>query len=440
MLPLPVRVEIINTGTELLLGNVTNTHLAFLGQELFPLGLRVDRQVCVPDGAAIRDTLLETCGRADMVLVTGGLGPTTDDVTRDLVAELLGRPLAEDPGIVEGLRGYFQRINRPYLPSIARQAQVPAGATVLPNAYGTAPGLYLPPTPLAADSARVSPHVFLLPGPPRELRPMFKNQVVPIIQGFLEDRGELPQCRISRAVGIGESQVENLVGPTLEALGLEVGYCARIGEVDLRLIGPADLLAQAEKIVVPALGTYLLAADTSSLEETVVRRLREAGQTLAVAESCTGGLLAHRLTNVPGASAVFLAGLTTYSDAAKAALLGVDQALLDRHGAVSAEVAAAMATGARTAVRADFALATTGEAGPQASGGGKPVGTLFIALADGAGGAPVVEEHCFRTDREAFKQRASQTALDLLRRKIQDASTKLQAEETTSMKPATAAS
>ena len=421
-----MHVEIINTGTELLLGNVTNTHLAFLGQELFPLGLRVDRQVCVPDGAAIRNTLLETFGRAELVLVTGGLGPTTDDVTRDLVAELLGRPLSEDPEILASLRAYFQRVSRPFLPSIARQAQVPAGATVLPNAHGTAPGLYLAPTPLAADASRISPHVFLLPGPPRELRPMFKEQVVPIIQGFLEDRGELPQCRIYRAVGIGESQVEDLVGSQLEAMGLEVGYCARIGEVDLRLIGPSNLLAQAEEIVVPALGTFLLAADTHSLEETVVRRLRDAGQTLAVAESCTGGLLAHRLTNVPGASAVFLAGLTTYSDAAKAALLGVDQALLDRYGAVSVEVAAAMAAGARAVTGADFSLATTGEAGPQASGGGKPIGTLFVALADGSAGAPTVEEHFFSTDREAFKQRASQMALDLLRRRIQDSRTKLQ--------------
>ena len=415
-----MHVEIINTGTELLLGNVTNTHLAFLGQELFPLGLRVDRQVCVPDGTAIRETLLETFGRADLVLVTGGLGPTTDDLTRDLVAELLGRSLAEDPAILEGLKAYFRRINRPFLPSIARQAQVPTGATVLPNAHGTAPGLYLPPAKLANGSGQTSPHVFLLPGPPRELRPMFKNQVVPIIQNFLETRGELPQCRIYRAVGIGESQVENLVGPPLEAMGLEVGYCARLGEVDLRLIGSSELLARAEAIVVPALGTYLLAGDTRSLEETVVQRLREASQTLAVAESCTGGLLAHRITNVPGASRIFLAGLTTYSNAAKAALLRVAQTLLDRHGAISAEVAGAMAAGARAATGADFALATTGEAGPVASAGGKPVGTLFVALADGSGAAPTVEEHFFPTDREAFKQRASQAALDLLRRKVQN--------------------
>ena len=148
--PQPREVEVINTGTELLLGNVTNTHLTFLGQELFPLGLRVDRQVCVPDGSAIREALLDTVGRADLVLVTGGLGPTTDDLTRDLVAALLGLPLAEDARILERLHAYFRRINRPFLPSIARQAQVPAGATVLDNAYGTAPG----PLPAAGAARR----------------------------------------------------------------------------------------------------------------------------------------------------------------------------------------------------------------------------------------------------------------------------------------------
>lgn len=414
----PVHVEIINTGTELLLGNVTNTHLTFLGQELFPLGLRVDRQVCVPDGAAIRDALAETFGRAELVLVTGGLGPTSDDITRDLIAEMLGRPLAEDPRILNRLKAYFRKVNRPFLDSIARQAQVPAGAAVLDNDHGTAPGLYLPPGPLPDAPGTVSPHIFLLPGPPRELRPMFKDKVVPLIGSFLDAQGPRPVCRIYRAVGIGESQVEALVAPQLEAMGnLEIGYCARLGEVDLRLIGTPDALDRAEGIVLPVLGSYLLPRADENLEHVIIHRLREAGQTLAVAESCTGGLLAHRLTNVPGASAVFAAGLTTYSNHAKASLLRVDPALIERHGAVSAPVAAAMAAGARKVTGADFALATTGEAGPDSSGG-KPVGALFVALATPSGAEPTVEEHFFPTDREAFKFRASQAALDLLRKKI----------------------
>ncbi len=413
-----MKVEVINTGTELLLGNVTNTHLAFLGQELFPLGLRVDRQVCVPDGPAIREALAEAFGRADVVLVTGGLGPTSDDLTRDIAAELLGRPLIDDPAVLDGLKAYFARINRPFLPSIARQAQVPAGATVIENHHGTAPGLYLPPG--KTEGGRFSPHLFLLPGPPRELRPMLSKQVAPMLGEIVPDEGGAKRfCRIYRTVSIGESQVEALVGPELEKMdGLEIGYCARLGEVDLRCIGTPDLLERAEAIILPALGKHLLSRDGKTLEEILVRRLRESGQTLAVAESCTGGLLAHRLTNAPGASAVFVAGLTTYAYSAKTALLGIDPALIQEHGAVSEPVAAAMAAGARRAVGTDWALATTGEAGPE-SGEGKPVGTLFVALAGPGDAKPVTESHFFPTDRESFKYRASQAALDLLRRTLE---------------------
>ncbi len=412
-----MKVEVINTGTELLLGNVTNTHLPFLGQELFPLGLRIDRQVCVPDGPAIGAALKEAFGRADLVLVTGGLGPTSDDLTRDLAAELLGRPLAEDAAILAGLRAFYDKIRRPFLPSIARQAQVPAGATVIENYHGTAPGLYLPPgkTTDGADS----PHVFLLPGPPRELRPMFSDQVAPMLEKLLPNTGGGKRfCRIYRLVSIGESQVEELAGREIEKIeGLEVGYCARLGEVDLRCIGTPDLLEQAEAIILPALKGHLLSRDGKTLEEMIVHWLRESGRKLAVAESCTGGLLSHRLTNAPGASAVFVAGLATYAYSAKTGLLGVDPALIGEHGAVSGPVAAAMASGARRVTGADWALSTTGEAGP-ASGEGKPVGTLFIALAGPGDDAPTVEEHFIPTDRETFKYRASQAALDLLRRSL----------------------
>jgi nicotinamide-nucleotide amidase len=412
-----MRVEIINTGTEILLGNVTNTHLTFLGQALFPLGLRVERQVCVPDGPAIGTALAEAFGRAEIVLVTGGLGPTSDDLTRDLIAELLHRPLADDPEVLETIKAYFTRLGRPMInPSIARQAQVPDGATVLANAHGTAPGLYLPPTLL--PDGRQSPHVFLLPGPPRELRPMFTGQVVPIIQQLLPV-GETPaECCIYRCVGMGESAVEALVGPALAKIeGLEIGYCARLGEVDVRCIGSDDMLERAKAIILPALSGHLLARDARSIEEMLVHRLTETQRTLACAESCTGGLLANRITNVPGASRVFLAGLTTYSSAAKCALLGVDAALIEQHGVVSREVVAAMATGARRVTGADFALATTGEAGPS-SGSGQPVGTVFIALADPAAGEPIVENYGYKTDREAFKQRTCQAAFDLLRRNL----------------------
>lgn len=410
-----MRVEAINTGTEILLGNVINTHLAYFGQELFPLGLRIGWQTCVPDGPAIREALVEAFGRAEIVLVTGGLGPTSDDLTRDIAAELLGRSLELDAGALAALEEYFARIGRPTNDRIRRQALVPEGATVLLNAHGTAPGLYLPAT-------ERTPHLFLLPGPPRELRPMFADQVRPIIERLLPADQERPACRIYRTVGMGESAVEALVGPGLEAIaGLELGYCARMGEVDVRCIGLAPALAAAEAVIRPALGDHILPQADDSLEIAVVRALTASGRTLALAESCTGGLLASMVTDVPGASAVFRAGFVTYAAEAKTAVLGVDAGLIARCDAVSEPVAAAMAAGARRAAGTDYALATTGFAGPTGGAEGRPVGTVFLALA-GPEGEPAVEQRLFRVDRGAFKSLAANAALDLLRRHLAQAS------------------
>lgn len=404
-----MHVEVINTGTELLLGHVLNTHLRFLAEALFPLGLRIGRQVTVPDGLVIREALVEAAARAEILLVTGGLGPTTDDITRDVVADWLGLRLVHDEEIMRAIAERFARRGLALSARIGLQALRPPEATVLPNEHGTAPGLYLPPT------AR-SPHLFLLPGPPRELHPMFTASVLPILQKVLPPRPELAM-RNYRTAGLGESAVEELVGAPLLALGLEVGYCARPGEVDLRLIGSAEALARAEKIVAAQLGAQLVSRDQSSLEKVIVDRLSARGETLATAESCTGGLLAHRVTNVPGASAVFLEGFVTYANEAKTRALGVDAALLRAHGAVSREVAAAMAEGARTAAGVDHALATTGIAGPGGGSEAKPVGTVFIALATKLG-PTTVEQHRFPTDRETFKDLTAQTALDLLRRRL----------------------
>lgn len=422
--PPPLKIEVINTGTELLLGNVTNTHLTFLGQELFPLGLRIERQICVPDGPAIRDALLDTFrSGADVVLVTGGLGPTSDDLTRDIAAELLDRPLAINQDELAKLTGYYEKLSRQVSPSISRQAEVPTGATVIPNDHGTAPGLYLPPGLVRAGEEAAwtsSPHLFLLPGPPRELRPMFTKYVTPLLAKLRPAGDPVPQALNYRLINIGESNVEAMVGAELARIeGLEVGYCARIGEVDLRLIGSPAMLEQAKKIVQPAVAPYLATMEDESLEEVIIAKLTETRRTLAVAESCTGGLLAHRLTNVSGASKVFLAGLTTYSIESKMKLLGVSPELVNRCDAVSAEVAAEMAIGVRRVTGADLALSTTGYAGPggPTREGCEPVGTVFIALAASGQATPIVERHQFLMEREAFKYRATQAALDLLRRK-----------------------
>lgn len=413
-----MKIEVLNTGTELLLGSVVNTHLAFFGEELFKLGLRIDRQECVPDGPAIRDALSAGFTRGvDVVLITGGLGPTSDDLTRDIAAELLDRPLAVDPAIVRDLEEKFAKFGRQTLNDrIVRQAQVPRGAQVLYNHHGTAPGLYLPAQPGAAVPV---PHLFLLPGPPRELRPMFTDQVAPILKGLIPAGERPPAMRVHRLVGIGESWVEERVGATLEAMGLEVGYCARSGEVDLRLIGPLETLAKADEIVLHSLRKHLVSSSGETLESVLVRLLIERKQTLAVAESCTGGLLAHRLTNCVGASNVFPLGLTTYTDEIKTALLGIPkETIMVDGGAVSEPVAIAMAHGARRVAGTDYALSTTGFAGPNGGTPDKPVGTMFMGLATPDGKAVGRKMFFPTTDRETFKYRATQAAFDWLRQTL----------------------
>ena len=404
-----MRIEVLNTGTELMLGNVLNKHLGSIAQALFPLGLRIQRQITVPDGEAIRDVMREAFPRADVLLVTGGLGPTTDDITRELTVELLGLELEHDEVVWQHIVERFRVRGLTMSPRNARQAMRPREATVLHNPNGTAPGLYFPATPGV-------PHIFLLPGPPRELLPMLHDQVVPLLAPLVP-AGVRHEMRTFRVLGLGESGVEELVGEDLLALGLEVGYCARPGEVDVRLIGTPEVLDRAEPLVRGKLGGSIFTADQRSLEQVLVETLILKSKTLATAESCTGGCVANLLTDVPGASRVFLAGYVTYANAAKTAALGVDAALIAEHGAVSEPVARAMASGALRVSGADFALATTGIAGPGGGTDAKPVGTVFIALAM-RGGEGVVQRHVFKTDRVTFKHRTAQTALDLLLRHL----------------------
>jgi nicotinamide-nucleotide amidase len=409
-----VNVEVLNTGTELLLGSVTNSHLAYFGQELFALGLRIDRQSAIPDGAAIRGALVDAFSRCDILLITGGLGPTSDDVTKEITAELLGLRLLMDDAVAQAIRERLARRNIPVRERMLRQAMVPEGATVLPNAHGTAPGLYIPPV---VTPAFATPHLFLLPGPPRELKPMFERHVRPLLQRI---RGELPnrEYRIYQIVGMGESMVEELIGRELTLRGdIEVGYCARPNEVDFRLIAPRPVLDEVEPRVLEALGRHLVSTNGDQIEEVVVKRLAELQKTLALAESCTGGLLAHRITNVPGASLVFLGGFVTYSNDSKIGGLGVPEDLIAAHGAVSEPVARAMAEGAAKNADADFGIGITGIAGPSGGTPDKPTGTVFIAVAE-RGAQTECQNEFFPTDRETFKQLASQAALDMLRLRI----------------------
>lgn len=416
-------IELVNTGSELLLGRVLNTHQQWLCRQLADRGWTVTRQVAVPDtGPAILEAVREALGRADLVITTGGLGPTSDDITRDLIAHLLGRALHEDAEVLGAISHYFASRQRTMPERTRVQALVPAGAHVLANAHGTAPGLALEVAPNPFREGGASTWLIMLPGPPRELRPMFLNQVLPLLQEHCPP-GEPFSCLTLRTTGIGESMVEERVGPLLARLvehGLELGYCARSGEVDVRLAARGErrqaLIGEAEQIVRSQLQTHLYGTEDDQLETVLVRALAERHLTLSVAESCTGGLIAHRITNVPGASAVFTGGCVTYADAAKQALLGVPAETIAQHGAVSDPVARAMAEGARKRFGSDFALAVTGIAGPGGGTPAKPVGTVFIALA-GATGVHVINPHN-PYDRETFKLVTSQQALEFLRRAL----------------------
>lgn len=409
-----MKAVVLNTGTELLLGSVLNTHLTFIAREMFAIGLRIESQATIPDGPRIRETLAAAMAEAEIIVVTGGLGPTTDDVTREAAAELLGLDLHQDPALVAAITNRLRTRGFPMTDRILRQAEVPGGATVLPNANGTAPGLYLIAKPDASSAPR---HVFLLPGPPRELEPMFRESVVPILRGIVPP-GRATSSRTFRIANVGESVVEAAVGQQLLALpDVELGYCARLGEVDVRVLGSGAVLEEAERILRGAFAASIFTTADERLEDVVVHLLTDRGETIATAESCTGGYVANRLTNVPGASAVFEAGYITYSNQAKTASLGVDAALIEEHGAVSAIICGRMAEGALRHSGATHALATTGIAGPGGGTEAKPVGTVFIALASRDKETEVLQRR-FLAERESFKRHVSQVALDLLRRRL----------------------
>jgi nicotinamide-nucleotide amidase len=408
-----MRTVLLNTGTELLAGDVHDTHLAFIAREIFAVGLRIDERRTVGDGAVIGETLKELFPRAEIVFVTGGLGPTSDDITRDVVADLLGLKLEENAELLASLKKRLRVRGIKWVESIARQAQVPEGAKILPNENGSASGLYL----RASINPQIpSPHVFLLPGPPRELQPMFREHAMSILRSIVKGPPAVER-RFYKIAVMGESVIEEKIGKKILAIpGVDLGYCARPGEVDVRIIGERSVLDQADKVVRAELGKVIFAAGDETLEQVLIEVLTKKKQTLAVAESCTGGLLANRITNVPGSSAVLLAGYVCYANEAKIDILGVDPKLIEKYGAVSKEVARAMAEGARKRAGSSYALATTGIAGPDGGSKEKPVGTVYAALADEK--ETKVRKLFFPSDRETFKQLVAQVAFEMLRRKL----------------------
>ncbi|MEJ0088327.1 MAG: competence/damage-inducible protein A [Limisphaerales bacterium] len=435
-----MNIELVNTGSELMLGRVLNTHQQWLCRRLADLGHVVTRQVAVADeGRKIQSAVAEALSRADLVITTGGLGPTSDDITRELIAELLGKKLVANADVLAHIENFFARRGRPRPAKTTVETLVPEGALVFLNPTGTAPGLamevgsgiwspgfgepqvhgQLSPDP--RPQAQNPKLLVMLPGPPRELRPMFDASIVPLLKREFAD--EIFVCRTLLSTGIGESRVQEMVEADLQPLvrhGLEIGYCARPGAVDVRLTASGamaeQLVCEGEIVVKKNLGENIFGFDDDEIENVVVRLLTERKKTLALAESCTGGLIASRITDVPGASEVFPGGVVSYANSAKEKFLGVAVQTLRQHGAVSGAVACEMALGVRERFGADFALAVTGIAGPGGGTPEKPVGTVFIALATAAG--VEVKQFLNVWERAIFKQVTATQALEMLRRRL----------------------
>lgn len=406
---------IIAVGSEMLTPFRVDTNSLAITERLNEIGCDVRLKVVVGDDiGAIADVLRVALGWADLVIVTGGLGPTADDLTRDAVARVLDLPLDEDPSVVERIRARFERRGLTMQPNNRRQALVPRGAAVLANANGTAPGLWL-------ERGRIA--VALLPGPPRELVPMMDA----LVRDRLAGRGEGPVLlrRVVKITGRPESEVDALAQPiysrwTSQPVPIETTILAAMGQIELHLTARADrrdegeaALAAAVRELEPAIGRSMFSVDGRPLEVVVGDLLRARGVRIAAAESCTGGLLLSRLTDVPGSSDYVEGGAICYSNALKTSLVGVPASLMALHGAVSEPVARAMAEGIRRCTGADIGVGTTGIAGPGGGTAAKPVGTVAIAVA--AGTESSARTFRFAGGRDTVKFHATQAALDMVR-------------------------
>ena len=407
--------EIIAVGSELLTPQRVDTNSLFLTDQLNGLGVEVvTKSVIGDDLHRLADAVRRAVSRSEIVILCGGLGPTEDDLTRDAVAAALDRKLIYHPEITEVLEQRFAQLKRKMVEVNKRQAFLIEGAEMLPNDRGTAPGQWIE----ESDA-----HIMLLPGPPHEMKAMFTRQCLPRLARIVPR--QVIRTLVLRVAGMPESDLDQLIAPVykkyenptttiLAAAGdLQIhlrARCSTEGEAAALLVevgGPIELL----------LGERIYSRNGQSLEEVVGEMLRERHNTLSVAESCTGGLLGERITSVPGSSAYFLGGFITYSNRMKMDWLGVPEETIAQFGAVSKETAEAMALGARRRTGSTYALAITGVAGPDGGSEAKPVGTVFVALADAAG-CNVLHRQ-FIGDRTRIRQFATQMALDMLRRKCQ---------------------
>ena len=416
-----MKIEIITIGDELLLGFTTDTNAAYLARELAGLGVEVVRRATVGDDAeAIASAAQDALDRTGAVITTGGLGPTADDLTKPAIAALFGRRLEMREDIVAMIEERFRiyGFKGPMPVSNRQQALVPEGARVLDNRHGSAPGIWI-----EDDRGR---WVAMLPGVPREMRGMTRDVIIPELTSRMGPVREVVRSRSLRCMGISESHLADLLGERARAVrGLPVAYLPSVAGIDLRLTtrgmpsGEATTLLDAAVAELRSIiGDHIYGEDEDDLAEIVLQRARERSLRLAVAESCTGGLLGARLTAIPRASDVFVGGVIAYDDAVKVKQLGVDPATLREHGAVSEQTAREMASGIRRTLGAQIAVAITGIAGPSGGSPEKPVGLVWIAaqVDDRARSSHRV----YPGNREEIRQRASQGALDLVRRMLRD--------------------
>jgi len=371
--------EILCVGTELLLGEVINTNVAYIGKALARLGISVYHTSVVGDNQKrLREAVENALLNADLLILSGGLGPTYDDLTKETVAEALGLPMVRDEKILQEIEDYFTSSKRMMPPNNAKQADIPQGAIALPNLTGTAPGIFI------EKGGKV---VVLLPGPPFELHPMFDEFVFPRLR---EMSDKILVSHNVHIMGMGESEVEmHLVDLMKNSINPSLAPYAKEGEMRLRVSALAANEAEGEKMCAEMIdqirsspvGKYIYALDAENVENLVVKALKERKITLSVAESCTGGMLGKMITDIPGASEVFLGGVIAYSNEAKKELLGVDPRTIEQHSAVSESVAIEMADGVRELLKTDLAISITGEAGPDPDPTtGKAVGTVFIGI------------------------------------------------------------
>lgn len=406
--------ELIAVGTELLLGNIANTDAQMISQGLSQLGINVYYHTVVGDNPQrVRQAVDIARDRADILITTGGLGPTCDDLTKVAVAQAFGKELVYHEPSAQRIRERFAQRGTPVTENNFQQAMVPEGCTVLDNDWGTAPGVAF-----QADGT----HVLMLPGPPRECAMMFRHRALPYLQKLSDG---VIASRTVKTFGIGESAAEALLRDLMNALhNPTLAPYAKPTGTELRITAHAPTREEALRLIAPVeeqvkaiLGDKVIGVDVDSLEEVCFALLKDRGLTVGTAESCTGGLLAKLLTDLPGSSAVFRGGVVSYTNGVKAGLLGVPQDLLDRYGAVSPQVAEAMAQGAKAALGCDIALSTTGVAGPDADDRGNPIGLVYLGLAWGDQ-CQVTEFRAGPVERERVRRQAAQTALDLLRRHL----------------------